>query len=84
MRIARTITRWAVAIALAIVMFATGPVLTGSALANNCAAAARSLAASYGAQVLSVKAEGGVCVITLRIPGQGGQPPRVETHRVSG
>jgi hypothetical protein len=54
------------------------------AQADNCSAVADQYAAQYGAEVLSVKEQGGNCVIKLRIPGQGGQPPRVETISVPG
>jgi hypothetical protein len=54
------------------------------ALAANCAAVAEQAAAQNGAEILSVKEKGGNCVIKLRIPGQGGQPPRVETISVPG
>lgn len=61
---------------------------SGEANADNCAQIAQSLASSRGAQVLQVRAlnQGGqtVCEVTLRTPGQGGQPPRVETVRVNG
>lgn len=60
----------------------------GQACADSCAQTAQSMAASRGAQVIKVTKvnEGGrtVCVITLRVPSQGGQPPRVETVRVNG
>jgi hypothetical protein len=52
------------------------------ARADNCAQAAASVAAQYGAEILAVRADGGMCVIKLRIPGSGGQPPRVETVTV--
>jgi hypothetical protein len=54
------------------------------ALAANCSAVAEQAASQYGAEILSVKEKGGNCVIKLRIPGQGGQPPRVETISVPG
>jgi len=54
------------------------------ARADNCSQIAFDLAAQYGAEVISVKAEGGMCSIKLRIPGQGGQPPRIETVTVPG
>jgi hypothetical protein len=51
----------------------------------DCYQIADQVAAQYGgAEVLSVKEAGGNCVIKLRIPGQGGQPPRVETISVPG
>lgn len=60
----------------------------GEASADSCAQIAQSLASSRGAQVLQVRAvnQGGqvICEVTLRTPGQGGQPPRVETVRVNG
>lgn len=60
----------------------------GEACADNCAQAARSLAAAQGAEVINVRSvqEGGrtVCVVTLRVPGAGGQPPRVATVRIAG
>lgn len=69
------------------ILLAVG-VIALPAHANNCASAARSVAASQNAEVLSVKAQqtasGTVCVVTLRIPGRGGNPPRVETVRVNG
>ncbi len=48
-----------------------------SALAANCSAVAEQAAAQYGAEIVSVKEKGGTCIIKLRVPGQGGQPPRV-------
>ena len=60
----------------------------GEACADNCAQAARSLAATQGAEVIDVRSvqEGGriVCVVRLRVPGTGGQPPRLATVRVPG
>jgi hypothetical protein len=59
--------------------------LAGAAPAMaDCYQLADQYAAQYGAEVLSVKEKGGNCVIKLRIPGQGGQPPRVETISVPG
>ncbi len=54
------------------------------AQADNCAQIAQDLAAQYGAEVLAARADSGSCVVKLRIPGQGGQPPRVETFTVPG
>ncbi len=61
-------------------------VVVGSspARADNCAQIANQVAGQYGAEVLAVRADGGSCIIKLRIPGQGGQPPRVETVTVPG
>ncbi|MFZ1812897.1 MAG: hypothetical protein WBO55_11680 [Rhizobiaceae bacterium] len=60
----------------------------GTAHAADCSAAAARVASEMGAEVLSVspRSDGGsqVCVIKVRIPGQNGQPPRVETVTVSG
>ncbi|MGI9400421.1 MAG: hypothetical protein ACR2O0_04125 [Rhizobiaceae bacterium] len=56
--------------------------------AANCAQVAKQLAASRGAEVLASTpvSSGGqtICQIKLLIPGKNGQPPRVETQRVSG
>lgn len=57
--------------------------LAGAAPAlADCYQVADQVAAQYQAEVLLVKEKGGNCVITLRIPGQGGQPPRVEIKEV--
>ncbi len=60
----------------------------GQACADNCSQAARAAASQRGAQVLQVKSvqQGGrtICVITLRVPGANGKPPRVATVRVGG
>lgn len=61
---------------LALALIAAAP---QSAPADSCAETAQRAAAERGAQVLSARTEGGACVVTLRIPGSGGQPPRVET-----
>ena len=66
---------------LLIALIAAAPV---PAQADNCAQQAQRVAAQMGAQVLSAKAEGGSCVVTLRVPGKGGQPPRVETMVLGG
>ena len=62
--------------------------LVPAAFADNCSSIAAAEASRRGAQVLSVRAlsEGGrtVCEIKLRVPGSGGQPPRVEEIRASG
>ena len=72
--------RFALIFALAAGLFGAGL----SAAAADCASAAAQAAAQRGAQVLKVQAQGGTCIVTLRVPGQNGQPPRVETIQVSG
>jgi hypothetical protein len=67
------------AIPALLMLFAATP-----AKADNCPQVAQDLAAQYGAEVLAARAEGGSCVVKLRIPGQGGQPPRIETFTVPG
>ena len=52
--------------------------------ADNCARLAEQKAAELGAQVLAARSEGGNCVVTLRIPGKGGEPPRVDTIVIGG
>ncbi len=64
--------------AIALMLLAASP-----ARADNCAQIANQVAGQYGAEVLAVRAEGASCVIKLRIPGQAGQPPRVETVTVA-
>ena len=64
---------------LSILIAATMP-----AGAADCASAASREAASRNAQVLKVESQNGQCVITMRVPGAGGQPPRVETVVVNG
>ena len=54
------------------------------AQADNCAELAQQKAAELGAQVLAARNEGGNCVVTLRIPGSGGEPPRVDTIVIGG
>ena len=66
------------ALALFLAMFAATPAWA------DCYQVADQAAAQYGAEVISVREKGGNCIIKLRIPGQGGQPPRVETISVPG
>lgn len=70
-----------VPILFAFLVFVSAPAI---ARADNCTGIAQNLAAQYGAQVIKAVSRDGQCVVTLRIPGQGGQPPRVETKTVSG
>ncbi len=52
---------------------------------GNCAAKARSLAASYsGAQILSVKKNGNACIVVIRVNGKKGKPPRVIRKVITG
>jgi hypothetical protein len=71
--------RLATALSIVLMLLSAVP-----AQADNCAQIAQDLAAQYGAEVLAARADGGSCVVKLRIPGQGGQPPRVETFTVPG
>ena len=54
------------------------------ARADECEQLAADVAAQYEAEVLAVRFEKGACVVTLRIPGADGEPPRVETVTVPG
>lgn len=65
------------ALFLATISLAAAP-----ASANECAQVALDVAAKYRAEVLAARLEAGQCVIKLRIPGENGQPPRVETIAV--
>jgi hypothetical protein len=71
--------RLATALSVVLMLLSSVP-----AQADNCAQIAQDLAAQKGAEVLAARADGGSCVVKLRIPGQGGQPPRVETFTVPG
>lgn len=52
---------------------------------SNCVAKASALAASYsGAQILSVKDDGGSCVVVIRVNGKNGNPPRIVTKVIAG
>ena len=67
-------------ILIAFLAFVAAPPLVR---ADNCSGIAQDLAVQYGAQVIKAVSRDGKCVVTLRIPGQGGQPPRVETKTVN-
>jgi hypothetical protein len=55
------------------------------ALAANCSEIAEQLSAQYGgAEIVSAREKEGGCEVKLRIPGQGGQPPRVEKFNIPG
>jgi len=55
------------------------------ARAADCGSAAAAACAQVGCtQVLSVRSDGGSCVVTLLVPGRQGQPPRKQTVRVAG
>ncbi len=61
-------------------------VMSGPTLAADCNSAASDAAENTGGEVLNVIAsqEGGqsVCTITIRVPGENNQPPRVVTRVV--
>jgi hypothetical protein len=59
-------------------------VLAATPALADCYQVADQVAAQYGAEVISVREGKGTCIIKLRMPGQGGQPPRVETIEVPG
>ncbi len=49
---------------------------------GDCSAAAARAVAETGGQLLSVRASGGVCVITVLVPGNGNERPRKVTIQV--
>jgi hypothetical protein len=56
-----------------------------AAQSADCSQAAARAASRYdGARVLSVRQEGGACVVVLLVPGQAGKPPRQEIVRENG
>lgn len=55
------------------------------ARAADCGSAAQAACAQVNCtQVLSVRSDGGACVVTLLVPGRQGEPPRKQTVRVGG
>jgi len=54
----------------------------GQGGSGDCSAAAARAVAETGGQLLSVRASGGVCVITVLVPGNGNERPRKVTIQV--